>query len=242
MPAEPPSSALQQPEGASGDAVLTHSDGDHEGDLRQREVLSGLRVDLRLQHADGERREHEWFKGGQNIERARQLFREAGYDGKPIVLLSASNVQHMTNAGLLYQQWLRAAGCNVELVTSDWGAWWRGAPTATRRTRAAGTSSSPPPPARPSRTPSRWRDMRRPARTQVRLAVDERNEQLRDAWSLAATAQDRLAIARQMQENAWNYVPHVHYGQWVTPSAMRANLRGLIAMPELVPFWNVERV
>jgi peptide/nickel transport system substrate-binding protein len=71
--------------------------------------------------------------------------------------------------------------------------------------------------------------------------TDERNEQLRDAWAAAATLDERKAVARQMQENAWNYVPHVHYGQWVQPSAMRANLRGLIGMPELVPFWNVER-
>jgi peptide/nickel transport system substrate-binding protein len=185
----------------------------------------------------------DWFKSGQNIDRARQLFREAGYDGKPVVLLSASNVQHMTNAGLLYQQWLRAAGVNVELVSSDWGG------VVARRanrnppdqggwniffTSASGSAYSNPVAlaGHSSTGTNAW----------FGWPTDERNEVLRDTWAGAATQPERIAVARQMQDNAWNYVPHVHYGQWVQPAAMRANLRGLIAMPELVPFWNVERV
>jgi peptide/nickel transport system substrate-binding protein len=183
-----------------------------------------------------------WFKSGQNIERARQLFREAGYDGRPVVLLSASNVQHMTNAGLLYQQWLRAAGVNVELVSTDWGG------VVTRRanrnppdqggwniffTSASGNSySNPVSMAGHSATgTSAW----------FGWPSDDLNEKLRDEWAAAATHEQRLAVARRIQENTWNYVPHVHYGQWVQPSAMRANLKGMIGMPEVVPFWNVER-
>jgi len=64
---------------------------------------------------------------------------------------------------------------------------------------------------------------------------------LRDAWAAASTPEARMQAARAMQENAWNYVPHVHYGQWLAPSAYRANLTGMIGMPELVPFWNVGR-
>ncbi len=184
----------------------------------------------------------DWFKSGQNIDRARQLFRESGYDGRPVVLLSASNVLHMTNAGLLFQQWLRAAGVNVELVSTDWGG------VVARRsnknppdqggwniffTSASGNAfSNPVALAGHSATgQNAW----------FGWPTDEKNEQLRDAWANASTMDERKAIARQMQENAWNYVPHVHYGQWVQPSAMRTNLRGMIAMPELQPFWNVER-
>jgi peptide/nickel transport system substrate-binding protein len=184
----------------------------------------------------------DWFKAGQNIDRARQLFREAGYDGRPVLMLAASNVQHMTNAGLLYQQWLRAAGVNAEVVSSDWGG------VVARRavrtppeqggwniffTSASGNAFSNPVSlaAHSSTGANAW----------FGWPSDERNEQLRDAWSQAATAEQRLAVARQMQENAWNKVIQVNYGQWVQPSAMRTNLRGLIAMPELVPFWNVER-
>jgi peptide/nickel transport system substrate-binding protein len=184
----------------------------------------------------------DWFKSGQNIDRARQLFRESGYDGRPVVLLSASNVQHMSNAGLLYQQWLKAAGVNVELVTSDWGG------VVARRanrnppdqggwniffTSASGSAYSNP--------VSLAGHASTGANAWFGWPTDTRNEELRDAWAGAATPEQRMAVARQMQENAWNYVPHVHYGQWVAPSAMRTSLTGMIGMAELVPFWNVSR-
>jgi peptide/nickel transport system substrate-binding protein len=49
-------------------------------------------------------------------------------------------------------------------------------------------------------------------------------------------------VARRLQENAWNYVPMAVLGQWTPPVAYRANIKGIIAMPEVVPFWNVEKV
>ena len=49
------------------------------------------------------------------------------------------------------------------------------------------------------------------------------------------------AVAREIQQNAWNFVPHVWLGQWVPPVAYRANLRGVLAIPEIVPFWNIEK-
>ena len=42
-----------------------------------------------------------WFKGGQNIAKARELFRKAGYDGRPVVILQATNIAFMNNACLL---------------------------------------------------------------------------------------------------------------------------------------------
>ena len=55
------------------------------------------------------------------------------------------------------------------------------------------------------------------------------------------TLDERKAIARKLQENAWNYVPHALLGQWVPPVARRDNLSGLIPMPAHVPFWNIEK-
>ncbi|MFW5833700.1 MAG: ABC transporter substrate-binding protein, partial [Pseudomonadota bacterium] len=71
---------------------------------------------------------------------------------------------------------------------------------------------------------------------------NERHEELRDAWAAAPTLEDRLAVTRELQENAWNFVPHVQLGQWVQPVAHRSNLQGVISIPEIVPFWNMEKV
>jgi len=64
----------------------------------------------------------DWFKGGQNIAKARELFKKAGYDGSPVVILQATNIAFMNNASLLVAQWLKEAGVNAELAPSDWGA------------------------------------------------------------------------------------------------------------------------
>jgi hypothetical protein len=34
----------------------------------------------------------------------------------------------------------------------------------------------------------------------------------------------------------------VYLGQWVQPVAHSTNLQGVISIPEIVPFWNIEKV
>jgi len=63
---------------------------------------------------------------------------------------------------------------------------------------------------------------------------------LRDKWAGASTDAERKQIARDVQQNAWDFVPHAYFGQWFQPAALR-NLTGLIGMPELIPFWNVRK-
>lgn len=183
----------------------------------------------------------EWFKQGQNMDIARKLIRESGYDGRPVVLLQATNFSIYNNAASLTGQWMKEAGFNVQLVPLDWGA------IATRR-----SVKSPP-------DQGGWNIFFTSASTYsfnnpvsfvahsalgekswVGWPRDERHEQLRDAWAKAADETERKAIAREIQANAWDFVPHIYYGQWVQPSAHRG-LEGLIGMPELIPFWNVRK-
>jgi peptide/nickel transport system substrate-binding protein len=62
-----------------------------------------------------------WFKQAPDIAKATQLFKEAGYDGRPVILLQATNFAFMNNAPQLVAQWLRQAGVKAELAASDWG-------------------------------------------------------------------------------------------------------------------------
>ena len=64
----------------------------------------------------------EWFKHGQDVAKAKELFQKAGYDGKPVVVLQATDHYLANAAGLLAAQWLRQAGINVDLAAMDWGA------------------------------------------------------------------------------------------------------------------------
>ena len=86
----------------------------------------------------------DWFKQGQDIAKAKELFQKAGYDGKPVVVLQATDHYLANPAGLFAAQWLRQAGINVDLAAMDWGALLH-APrrAASRPPKAAGISSPP---------------------------------------------------------------------------------------------------
>jgi len=47
----------------------------------------------------------------------------------------------------------------------------------------------------------------------------------------ADTQEQRKAIAAQIQENAWNIVPLLHFGQWIQPAAHRKNVTGWLHDP-----------
>jgi len=55
-----------------------------------------------------------------NAEKARQMLREAGYDGAPIVLLQSSDVAELTNLAPVAKGLLERAGFKVDMQTMDW--------------------------------------------------------------------------------------------------------------------------
>ena len=183
----------------------------------------------------------QWFKEAPNIEKAKQLFKEAGYDGRPVVLLQATNFAFMNNAPQLTAQWLRQAGVNAQLAASDWGG------VITRRavkdtpdkggwdgfcTYASAASMSNPITyvGHAANGDNAW----------FGWPKNDKNEALRDKWA-GAEAADRLAVAKEMQQNAWDYVPCVYMGQWTQPAGWRSNVKGVIGVPEIIPFWNIEK-
>lgn len=183
-----------------------------------------------------------WFKGGQNIDKARELFQQAGYAGEPVVILQATDIPFMNNTAQIIAQWLRAAGVNVELVASDWGT--ISARRASREAPSAGgwnmfvswgaTHLSNNPLAHPgfaATGESGWHGW----------PSDARHEELRNRWASAGTEAERKEVARELQENAWDFVLQVYLGQWTPPVAYRSNLKGLLAVPEILPFWNIEK-
>ncbi len=185
----------------------------------------------------------DWFKGAPNLAKARQLLQESGYDGRPIVILQATSIPFMNNSAQLIAQALRQIGANAQLAASDWGGVVqrrsnRGAPDAggwnVFITWATGSSfGNPVALAGHAATGERgW----------FGWPSDEAHERMRNEWAAAPTPEARVAVARRLQDNAWNFVPHVYLGQWVQPAAYRANVRGVITIPELLPFWNIEKV
>ena len=176
--------------------------------------------------------------------RARELLKESGYDGKPIILLHATDIEIMNQTMLVIAQNLRQVGFNVQLATSLWGG------VVTRRsvqetpdkggwnvffTWGGGNATSNPIAlsAHASAGKTSW----------FGWPENAAHEAMRTEWSAAPTAEARRAVAARMNRNMMEYVHDIKTGQWTQPVAYRADrLKGLIAVPEVFPWWNVERI
>ncbi|GIX10802.1 ABC transporter substrate-binding protein [Elioraea sp.] len=63
----------------------------------------------------------EVLKGARDIEGAKRLLREAGYDGQPITVLVAQDQPPLKAMGEVTNALLRSLGMNVDFVATDWG-------------------------------------------------------------------------------------------------------------------------
>src|SRR5262245_49626238 len=147
----------------------------------------------------------QWFKEAPNRAKARQLFQESGYDGRPVIILQPTNFAVFNTAMQLLAQWLREIGVNAQLATSDWGSvvsrravrdppekgGWSVFPAAILSESASnligfiGHSAA---------GDSAW----------FGWPANELHEQLRDKWT-RTNPEDHLAIAREIQKNIWDF-------------------------------------
>ena len=183
-----------------------------------------------------------WFKPGGDIEKAKQLFKESGYAGEPVVILQPTNSPWQDNASQFLASVLRKAGVNAQLAPSDWGG------VVTRRAKKTPISEGG------------WSifitldsdySHGEPLTTSFLLASgekawygwpkDDQYEALRAKYADAASLDDRKALARQMQARWWDFVGAVYIGARQTPVAYRKNITGFIGIPEVIPMWNVQK-
>ena len=184
----------------------------------------------------------EALTGKRDFDEAKKLITEAGYKGEKIVLLDAVDQPLIHAEALVTTDLLKKLGLNVEYVTSDWGTvvtrraskkpineggWnmfetgWVGAdtldPSANVMLRANGDKA--------------W----------FGWPSDDRLEELRMEWLRASDSETRQEIADKVQERAFEVVPYVPTGQFVTRTAYRKNMKGYISAPAIF-MWNVEKV
>jgi peptide/nickel transport system substrate-binding protein len=181
---------------------------------------------------------------------ARQLLAQSGYDGRPVVVLHATDVHVMDVAAQSIAQNLRQIGMNVILASSDWGG------VITRR------AVQDPPVVNGNTTTGGWNvfftwgggtSTASPINLFAHAATGRNawfgwpenalEEQLRNEWAAAPTLDARREVARRMNRNMFDYVHDIKTGQWVQPAAYRSDhMRGMLPVPEIVPWWNVEKI
>jgi peptide/nickel transport system substrate-binding protein len=178
----------------------------------------------------------------QDLDKARALVREAGYDGTRVVILQATDIPINNGVALITAQLLREIGVKVELQAMDWSTltsrraisdpvdqggwnlfitWWIGADIL-NPVNNIGVSGG-------------CRE-----RAWFGWPCDAEIERLRDAFARTTDLAEQKRLADAVQARAFEIVPYANFGQWFNPIAYRDNLEGMIKSP--VPFfWNIEK-
>src|SRR5690606_16538191 len=63
----------------------------------------------------------EVLTGKRDLEKAKQLLKESGYDGRPVVVMSATDQPIVHNQALVTAEVLKKIGFNVDFQAVDWG-------------------------------------------------------------------------------------------------------------------------
>jgi peptide/nickel transport system substrate-binding protein len=174
-----------------------------------------------------------------DFERARQLMKEAGYDGKPIVVLDPTNIAMLHAVSLVTADLLQKIGCKVDLQAMDWGTlvarramktpaseggwnilhtWWSAADMASPATNAgvAGVCD----------------------KAFFGWYCSEPMEKMRREWVAQTDPAKRKALAEEIQKFAYDDVPYALWGEFVTPSVYRKNVRGVLTFGAPI-LWNI---
>ena len=174
-----------------------------------------------------------------DLERARQLMKESGYDGRPVVVLDPTDRPELHGAALVTNELLTKIGVKVDLQAMDWST------LVSRRAKKDAPSAGG------------WNifctnwissDAMTPAVNAGVAGGGDKGwfgwssspelEKLRMEWIRATDQAKRKQLADQIQTVAFDEVPFVPWGQYVQPTVYRKNVRGVLQFPSTL-LWNV---
>ena len=175
-----------------------------------------------------------------DLERARALFKESGYDGRPIVVLDPADSPYAHAPALVTMEVLKSLGANVDLQSMDWSTMV--ARRAKKEAPAQGGWNV-------FHTWSTSFDTMTPAVSSVLGGAGEKAwfgwptsepmEKLRADFAREPNEAKRKAIAEKVQLLAYDEVPYVPWGQFVVPGAFRKNVQGVLQFGATL-LWNIQ--
>jgi peptide/nickel transport system substrate-binding protein len=176
-----------------------------------------------------------------NFQKSKDLLKEAGYDGTPVVLMHSTDLQVLTNLAPVAKSLMEKGGFKVDMQSMDW------------QTLVARRAKKDPPNA------GGWNafltawvsaDILNPVMAGFANAgcdkamfgwpCDEQTEKLRDQFARELDPAKQKEIAAAVQKRNTEVTTHLFLGQYYLPAAMRKNIDGVPIAPVPV-FWNVEK-
>lgn len=175
-----------------------------------------------------------------NVAKAKALVQEAGYDGRPIVLLQVTDISVLANLAPVAKAQLERIGLKVDMRPADW------------QTHLARVLRKEPPEDRGwnlTLSSTGIVDLLNPVTSLFLNAAcekasagwpcDARLEELRDAFARETDLSQRKAIADEIQTRAAQIGTHYPLGEWLSASAVSTRTKDWIRPPSASVFWNV---
>jgi len=176
-----------------------------------------------------------------NVERARQLLKEAGYNGEPIVVLQPTDRAQYNAATMVLVQSLRRAGVKVDVQAMDWSTLLSRRASRNKpheggyhlfvTTHGGPTTATPP--------ANTWFNSRCD-RANPGWACDAELSELVAEWARESDPAARRPILERIHRRAWESLPYIPYGQYTQPIAIRSNIHGVLRAG-LPVYWNIEK-
>ncbi len=176
-----------------------------------------------------------------NFQKARELLKEAGYDGTPVVLMHSTDLVVLNNLAPVAKSLMERAGFKVDMQSMDWQT------VVARRAK-----KDPPNAGGWNAFLTSWvsADILNPVmagfvnagcdKAMFGWPCDAEIEKLRDQYARETDPAKQKEIAAAVQRRNTEFTTHLFLGQWYQPAAVRRNIEGIPTAPVPV-FWNVEK-
>ena len=176
-----------------------------------------------------------------DFEKSKQLLKEAGYDGTPVVLMQSTTLPVLTNMAPVTKSLLEQGGFKVDMQSMDWqtvvarrarkdpadkGGW------SAFHTYAIAVDILNP-------ISANWM-VADPAKAWFGWPNDPEMEKLRDAYSRETDPAKSKALALAVQNRAIDQAQYAWLGMWYGPGASRTSVAGWLKAPVVV-HWNIEK-
>lgn len=173
-----------------------------------------------------------------NFDKARELLKEGGYDGTPIVLMHSTDLAVLANLAPVAKSLMEKVGMTVDMQSMDWQTLvgrrnkreapteggWHAFITSWNSVDNANPIGQPFLNAACDKALFGW-------------PCDETIQELRDAFAREPDAAKQLELAEKIQMRVAESPTHIHLGQWYQPTAMGKNISGAPVSP-VVAFWG----
>jgi peptide/nickel transport system substrate-binding protein len=171
-----------------------------------------------------------------DLEKARQLLKESGYDGRKIVIIGGADIPAYNALTQVTAEKMKQIGFNVDIQMSDWGS------VTVRRAKkdppeAGGwhifhTTANGAHLASPITSPSTI--MTCDGKNFVGWPCDEVVEKMRDEYLKETDPAKQRALVEAMHKRLWEVIPYVPLGQFKQPFLWRKNVSGVLRTGVLV--------